>query len=187
MARCQDCGEHSPDQASFCIVCGARLIAPAARARVPIPPAVGPTIRLNPADTALPSVRGDHTANLAARPGIGQALVSLVGLVYGTAVVLGLAQLFANYQQVSQQSGSVTKGQGQTQSSQVTCPSGTNIISQSGSVNQTGSTSDGQALLQSITPNNSTQATVTATVTGPNANNSQATFTVTAFAVCAQT
>jgi len=34
-------------------------------------------------------------------------------------------QLFANYQQVSQQSGSVTKGQGQTQSSQVTCPSGT--------------------------------------------------------------
>ena len=96
-------------------------------------------------------------------------------------------QLFANYQQVSQQSGSVTKGQGQTQSSQVTCPSGTNIISQSGSVNQTGSTSDGQALLQSITPNNSTQATVTATVTGPNANNSQATFTVTAFAVCAQT
>ena len=95
MARCQDCGEHSPEQASFCIVCGARLIAPAARARVPIPPAVGPTIRLNPADTALPSVRGDHTANLAARPGIGQALVSLVGLVYGTAVVLGLAQLFA--------------------------------------------------------------------------------------------
>ena len=95
MARCQDCGEHSPDQASFCIVCGARLIAPAARARVPIPPAVGPTVRLNPADTARPSVRGDHTANPAARPGIGQALVSLVGLVYGTAVVLGLAQLFA--------------------------------------------------------------------------------------------
>src|SRR5215218_1833079 len=95
MARCQDCGEHSPDQASFCIVCGARLIAPVARARVPIPPAVGPTIRLNPADTARPSVRGDHTANPAARPGIGQALVSLVGLVYGTAVVLGLAQLFA--------------------------------------------------------------------------------------------
>jgi hypothetical protein len=95
MARCQDCGEQSPNQASFCIVCGARLIAPAARARVPIPPAVGPTHRLNPADTARPSVRSAHTVNPAARPGISQALVSLVGLVYGTAVVLGLAQLFA--------------------------------------------------------------------------------------------
>ena len=94
-------------------------------------------------------------------------------------------QLFANYQQISQQSGSVTKDLGQTQSSQVTCPSGTNIISQSGAVNQTGSTNDGQAALQSVSPNNGTQATVTATVTGK--ANSTATFSVTAFAVCAQT
>jgi hypothetical protein len=94
-------------------------------------------------------------------------------------------QLFANYQQISQQSGSVTKDLGQTQSSQVTCPSGTNIISQSGAVNQTGSTNDGQAALQSVSPNNGTQATVAATVTGK--ANSTATFSVTAFAVCAQT
>ena len=98
MARCQDCGEHSPEQASFCIVCGARLIAPAARTRVPIPAAVGPTIRLNPADTARPSaVEPQHAGvdTAAARPGIRQALVPLVGLVFGIAVVLGLAQLFA--------------------------------------------------------------------------------------------
>jgi hypothetical protein len=94
-------------------------------------------------------------------------------------------QLFANYQQISQSSGSVTKDIGQIQTSQVTCPSGTNIISQSGSINQTASTNDGQAVLQSVTPNNSTQATVTATVTGRQA--SSATFTVTAYAVCAQT
>ena len=98
MARCQDCGEHSPDQASFCIVCGARLIAPGARTRVPIPPAVGPTIRLRPADIARPtlaSVRVDRAASPPAWPGIRQALVPLVGLVFGMAVVIGLAQLFA--------------------------------------------------------------------------------------------
>jgi hypothetical protein len=98
MARCQDCGEHSPDQASFCIGCGARLMAPAARMRVPIPRAVGPTIRLSPADIARPtaaSERVDRAASPAAWPGIRQALVPLVGLVFGTAVVIGLAQLFA--------------------------------------------------------------------------------------------
>jgi hypothetical protein len=96
MARCQDCGEHSPDQASFCIVCGARLIAPGARTRVPIPPAVGPTIRLNTVDTARPSVvEPQGVGNPVARPCFRQALVPLVGLVFGIAVVLGLAQLFA--------------------------------------------------------------------------------------------
>jgi hypothetical protein len=97
MARCQDCGEHSPDQGSFCIVCGARLIAPAARVRVPIPPAVGSAIRLNPADTARPSaVEPQHAgAGTAARPGIGHALVPLVGLIFGMAVVLGMAQVLA--------------------------------------------------------------------------------------------
>jgi hypothetical protein len=94
-------------------------------------------------------------------------------------------QLFANYQQISQSSPSVTKGTGQIQTSQVTCPQGTNVISQSGSINQTGSSDHGQAVLQSITPNSSTQATVTATVAG--GANSNATFTVTAYAVCAQT
>jgi hypothetical protein len=98
MARCQDCGEHSPDHASFCIVCGARLIAPAARTRVPIPPAVGPTIRLLPADPARPSVTSAHVDRVtspAVWSGIRQALVPLVGLVFGMAVVIGLAQLFA--------------------------------------------------------------------------------------------
>ena len=98
MARCQDCGEHSPEHASFCIVCGARLIAPATRLRVPIPPAVGPTIRLNPADSAppmIPAASEDRAPDLAVRCGFRQALVPVVGLVFGTAVVLGIAQLFA--------------------------------------------------------------------------------------------
>jgi hypothetical protein len=98
MARCQDCGEHSPEQASFCIVCGARLIAPTARMRVPISPAVGPTIHLNPATIERPGaagVRADRAHRTAARPGIRQALVPVVGLVFGMAVVLGLAQLLA--------------------------------------------------------------------------------------------
>src|SRR5438132_458705 len=98
MARCQDCGEHSPEQASFCIVCQARLIAPAARMRVPIPPTVGPTIRLRPVDIARPTVTGvrvDRAGRPAARPGLRQALVPLVGLLFGMSVVIGLAQLFA--------------------------------------------------------------------------------------------
>src|SRR4051794_10352817 len=98
MARCQDCGEHSPEQASFCIVCGARLIAPAARTRVPIPPAVGATIRLSPADMGRPSIEKPQVAGAgkpAAQPGIWQALVPIVGLLFGIAVVLGVAQLFA--------------------------------------------------------------------------------------------
>ncbi|MEP7187809.1 MAG: zinc ribbon domain-containing protein, partial [Roseiflexaceae bacterium] len=98
MARCQDCGEHSPDHASFCIVCGARLIAPTARTRVPLPPAVGPTIRLSVADVARPDPAGvpvDPVARPAARLSIRQALVPLVGLAFGITVVLELAQLLA--------------------------------------------------------------------------------------------
>ena len=98
MARCQDCGEHSPDQASFCIVCGARLIAPAARARVPIPPADGATIRLSlpkaaPANSS--SAPAKRAPSPAAQPSIRRALVPLVGLMFGVAVVLELAQLLA--------------------------------------------------------------------------------------------
>jgi len=94
-------------------------------------------------------------------------------------------QLFANYQQVSNTSTSTTKNQGQPETSQVTCPTGTNVVSQSGSINQTANSNDGQAVLQSIAPNSSTQATVTAVVTG--SKDATATFTVTAYAVCAQT
>src|SRR6187549_1943390 len=98
MARCQDCGEHSPDHASFCIVCGARLIAPAARARVPIAPVVGPTIRLSPPEPVRPNAPNppaDRTAAPVARHGIRHALVPLVGLMFGVAVVLEVAQLLA--------------------------------------------------------------------------------------------
>ncbi len=98
MARCQDCGEHSPEQASFCIVCGARLIAPTARMRVPIPPAIGPTVRLSSTDIARPSAASvpiTRAGKPAARLGIRQALVPLVGLLFGMSVVIGLAQLFA--------------------------------------------------------------------------------------------
>jgi hypothetical protein len=99
MARCQDCGEHSPNQASFCIVCGARLIAPAARTRAPLDPAPGPTIRLRPTTTtpAPPptTVSLDRSSATVARPGIRQALIPLLGLVFGMADVIGIAQLMA--------------------------------------------------------------------------------------------
>jgi hypothetical protein len=97
---------------------------------------------------------------------------------------LTASQLFANYSQQSSTSSSVTKGQGETASASVTCPTGTNIISQSGAVNQSSNASGGQAVLQSVAPTSSTQATATAVVTGPNGG-SGATFTVTAYAVCA--
>src|SRR5690242_13884938 len=98
MARCQDCGEHSPNHASFCIVCGARLIEPTARIRVPLPPAVGPTIRLSMPDntpTNAASAPADPVAKPAAQLSIRQALVPVVGLAFGVAVVLELAQLLA--------------------------------------------------------------------------------------------
>src|SRR5215213_3765414 len=98
MARCQDCGEHSPDHASFCIVCRARLIAPTARTRVPLAPAVGPTIRLSMPDDTRPnmaSVPVDPIARPVVRPSMRQALVPLVGLAFGVAVVIELAQLLA--------------------------------------------------------------------------------------------
>lgn len=94
-------------------------------------------------------------------------------------------QLFANYQQVNSSSGTVTKGQGGTQSQSVTCPSGTNIISQGGQITQTGSGTNGEAVLQSVSPTSNTSATASAVVTGPSNNNSNATFKVTVYAVCA--
>lgn len=96
-------------------------------------------------------------------------------------------QLFANYQQISSQSGTVTKTQGGTQSQSVNCPTGTNIISQGGQISQSSNGANGQAVIQSIAPTSSTSATVTAVVTGPSNNNSNSTFKVTAYAVCAQT
>ena len=96
-------------------------------------------------------------------------------------------QLFANYQQISSQSGTVTKTQGGTESQTVNCPSGTNIISQGGQISQTSNGANGQAVIQSIAPTSNTSATVTAVVTGPSNNNSNSTFKLTAYAVCAQT
>ena len=94
------------------------------------------------------------------------------------------SQIFANYQQVQSVSGSVTKNEGQTQTQTINCPTGTNLVSQSAAVNQSASTANGNAVLSGVTPNSSTQAIATAVVTGNNA--SSATFTLTAYAVCAQ-
>jgi hypothetical protein len=91
------------------------------------------------------------------------------------------SQIFANYQQISSTSSSASGPNATTTSATVTCPAGTNIISQSGAVNQT-STGAGQAVLRSVTPTSSTSATATGVVIG-----GDATFTVTAYAVCAQT
>ncbi|HEU5100263.1 MAG TPA: hypothetical protein VFU22_14645 [Roseiflexaceae bacterium] len=98
MARCQDCGEHSPEQASFCIVCGARLIAPGTRTRAPLAPSVGPTIRLSPTGkVAQPSAsRPPARPNgKAAQPNGWRVLIPVVGLAFGMAVVIGIAQLMA--------------------------------------------------------------------------------------------
>jgi hypothetical protein len=99
MARCQDCGEHSPEQASFCIICGARLIAPGMRTRVPIEPASDPTIRLEASNRhiAQPSASTplDRPDRRTPRLGIRQSAIPLVGLLFGAAVVLGIAQLMA--------------------------------------------------------------------------------------------
>jgi hypothetical protein len=93
-------------------------------------------------------------------------------------------QLFSGYQQISSTSSSVSGGNGTTTSATVTCPAGTNIISQSGAVNQS-SGGAGQAALRGVTPTSSTSATATGVVIGPGGADS--TFTVTAYAVCAQT
>jgi hypothetical protein len=69
----------------------------------------------------------------------------------------------------------------------VSCPSGTNIISQSGFVTQApgSSSGNGNAVLQGVNPLSSTSAAATGIVVGPGA--ARATFTVTVYAVCAQT
>jgi len=92
-------------------------------------------------------------------------------------------QLFSNYQQVSSTSPSLTRNEGGTVSSSVSCPSGSNILSQSASINQTNSTGSGNAVLQSVQPTSSTAAQATGIVVGP--GGSTATYTITAYAVCA--
>jgi type 1 fimbria pilin len=94
-------------------------------------------------------------------------------------------QLFANYQQINSTSSSVSGGDGTTTSATVTCPAGTNIISQSGAVSQSANSNQGQATLRGVTPTSATSATAVGVVTGP--PNANATFTITAYAVCAQT
>jgi len=93
------------------------------------------------------------------------------------------SQIFANYQQVSSSSPSVTNSATSGPvSATVSCPSGTNVISQSGGINQSSSSGTANAVLHSVTPNGSTGATASAVVAGPG----NATFTVTVYAVCAQ-
>src|SRR5262245_49068190 len=95
MARCQDCGEHSPDRASFCIVCGARLVAPAARARAPLYPSVGSTVHLRAPCNKPAAPLAGRLADRVDRPCYRQLLIPLVGLVFGMAVVIGVAQMIA--------------------------------------------------------------------------------------------
>ncbi|HJZ47426.1 MAG TPA: hypothetical protein VKE41_09690 [Roseiflexaceae bacterium] len=99
MARCQDCGEYSPEQASFCKVCGARLVAPTARVRAPLYTAIGPTVRLRATDSAPSAAAAptplDRAGKHGARPGLAQALIPLIGLIFGIVVVIGIAQLIA--------------------------------------------------------------------------------------------
>ena len=56
-------------------------------------------------------------------------------------------QLFANYQQISQQSGSVTKDLGQTQTRRSPAPRGRTSSRRAAQINQSGSTHDGQAAM----------------------------------------
>jgi hypothetical protein len=92
-------------------------------------------------------------------------------------------QIFANYQQVSATSASVTKTEGQPQTESVTCPSGDNLISASASVNQTANSGNGQAVLQGVTPSGTNGASAAAvTVGGAGAS---ATYTLTVYGVCA--
>jgi hypothetical protein len=99
-------------------------------------------------------------------------------------------QIFANYQQVSSTSASSTKGLGQATSESVTCPSGYNLVSANGAVNQSGGSNGGQAVIQGIVPSGDNKATVNAVTTGPHdtsdsVGESAATYTLTAWAVCA--
>jgi hypothetical protein len=67
--------------------------------RAPIQPSIGPTVRISAANTA-PSARDagdsiDCASRQSPRPCIQQSLIPLVGLVFGMAVVIGIAQLIA--------------------------------------------------------------------------------------------
>src|SRR4051812_16839259 len=55
MLRCSDCGERSPDNATFCILCGARLTQRAPLSVMEPYKATGPTLRLRSADAARAS------------------------------------------------------------------------------------------------------------------------------------
>jgi hypothetical protein len=94
MTRCPDCGERSPDAASFCITCGACLRPPAALPSVRIRGATGPTIRL----TAAPAATAANAAarsQLSAEASLRQGLIAVVGLLFGALFVIGFAQLIA--------------------------------------------------------------------------------------------
>jgi hypothetical protein len=93
------------------------------------------------------------------------------------------SQIFANYQQVSATSSSVTKTEGQPQTQSVTCPSGYDLISAMASINQTANAQNGQAVLQGVSPVGTNGASAAATTAG--GQNSSATYTLTVHGVCA--
>ena len=93
------------------------------------------------------------------------------------------SQIFANFQQVSSTSASVTKTEGQPQTHSVSCPSGSNLISAMASINQTANANAGQAVLQGVSPTGTNGASAAATTAG--GANASATYTLTVHGVCA--
>jgi hypothetical protein len=93
------------------------------------------------------------------------------------------SQIFANFQQVSSTSASVSKTEGQPQTQSVTCPSGYNLISANASINQSGNANAGQAVLQGVSPVGTNGATATAVTAG--GATASATYTLTVYGVCA--
>jgi hypothetical protein len=80
MLRCSDCGERSPDNASFCILCGARL-----SSRLPLS-AARAGLALKPAPLAAAPAR---------RKSAAQTAIPLLGLMFASVFVIGIAQVLA--------------------------------------------------------------------------------------------
>jgi hypothetical protein len=96
MSRCPDCGERSPNLATFCIVCGACLRPPATLPSNRIASATGPTVRLRAANarTARQAAPA-YEAGSPRRASISQGLIPLLGLLFGVLFITGFAQLIA--------------------------------------------------------------------------------------------
>jgi hypothetical protein len=86
LVRCPICRECSPDQAAFCIGCGAALHVLAPPVRLPLS-AIGPTVRLIGGRARQAPYRADARAWMAALP--------VAGLLFTVVFTLGLAHYLA--------------------------------------------------------------------------------------------